>query len=113
MKHNYKCLCLILFVVISLLTINCGDMVGPMGFNFGGRIPDPGDKSENHIYIMDIDGNNQCSLNVGGSDPIFSPDGSKIISGYDELIIMDVDGSNVTDLGMSSPYKRSGWISAY
>lgn len=101
MKHNYKYLCPILFVIMSLLNFNCSDMVGPMGFDFGGRIPDPGEVVNHNIYIMDADGSNQSlilSSDGRNEDPIFSPDGSKILFGYDQLNIMDVDGSNIIDL---------------
>ncbi|MFN4152136.1 MAG: TolB family protein, partial [Candidatus Sericytochromatia bacterium] len=54
------------------------------------------------IYIMNADGSNQTNLTnnaLENSEPIFSPNGSKIafISNYD-IYIMNADGSNQTNL---------------
>ena len=54
-----------------------------------------------NIYIMDSDGSNQTRLTFEGDnfDPIFSPEGNKIVYRYNWMIyIMDLDGNNKTNL---------------
>ena len=58
--------------------------------------------SSQEIFIIDADGSNKSVLSDGW-EPMFSPDGSKIIFVSDRnnaygLYIMDVDGSNQTQL---------------
>ena len=63
--------------------------------------------SDNTIYIMDVDGSKQESLasgeSQGGSYPVWSPDGEKIVfksyrDGNSEVYIMNSDGSQHTRL---------------
>ncbi|MGC2238114.1 MAG: DUF5050 domain-containing protein [Pyrinomonadaceae bacterium] len=63
----------------------------------------------NNVFIMNSDGANVMPLTTGAAscaDPMFSPDGSKIVysrsnadgMSYDEIYVMNADGSNQTNL---------------
>lgn len=96
------------FLILSNLHfLGCGDLVGPMDFHFNFFGPIPNQQDTSYICIMDVNGRNQDSLYYDGTgDPIFSPDGSKILFGENRLTIMDIDGSNVKDLLADGHYHQ-------
>lgn len=62
-------------------------------------------ESNSRIYMADADGTNASMLTENGTQPIFSPDGTKIAfssfsseTGDDEIFMMNADGSEVTNL---------------
>jgi Tol biopolymer transport system component len=69
---------------------------------------------DGNLFTMNIDGSNQIQLTSDGSniEPLFSPNGDKIIFrghilGYYELYSMNPDGSDVTNL-TNSPFQDLG-----
>lgn len=59
------------------------------------------ESGETYMYTMDMDGTNETRiLDQPGLDPVWSPDGSKVVfgatwDGYDGIYVMDADGTNI------------------
>jgi Tol biopolymer transport system component len=101
MIHKYKILWILPVLITSLLNIYCkidlGLDTGTVDINL---------EYYTYLYIMDADGSNQTDISIsdpnhdpGYSNPVFSPDGTKILVGMGQnLFIMNIDGSNVIKL---------------
>lgn len=77
-----------------------GDLITYVSDDFG---PDP-----DGIYIMNVDGTGQTFLANGGSFPVFSPDGNKIVfskvSTSSEIFSINTDGSDLSQLTVTETW---------
>jgi len=71
---------------------------------------------EHHLFIVNIDGTGLQRIDhteevpVGGVEPSWSPDGTKIaFSGGGEIYIINANGANLRRLGLSRPTSGIAW----
>ena len=88
----------------------------------GQRIVLAGWATGSTIHIIDVDGTDVVDTGQAGLDPSFSPDGRKILftcrinpPGFDQVCIMDQDGSHLTSLtyGFDPRFSPDGRLIAF
>ena len=70
---------------------------------------------EYHLFIVNIDRTGLQRIDhteevpVGGVEPSWSPDGTKIAFARGELIIIDADGTNPRKISIEKPFTSTAW----